>query len=1159
MMQHASNKYFSATCLFLSGLLMGCDTQPTKNSPSNPLMINNAPADYRAIPEGFAVVSEDLVSRDLATPTADQNPGNNFRFTRITDSGISFSNFLDRKKAFQYIETGAGLALGDFDNDGLTDVYFCGTEIPNKLYRNKGNFQFEDVTFESGVDGRIQGNIPFASGASFADIDNDGDLDLYVCNMAGPNLLYVNQGDGTFNEQSRIRKAAYTGASKIANFCDYDQDGDLDFYLVTYQDKPSLERKMVSQRNGKPFIAAPYLEHVALMDGHQVRAGEKDLLFRNNGDGTFAEVSKSAGIEGHAMGLGSVWLDFDHDGWQDIYVTTDFKLSDRLYRNRGDGTFEDVLPKVARHTPWFSMGIDSGDLNNDGLVDLFTADMAGNNHYKQKVDMGSMSDVSWFLSRGAPRQYMKNAVLINSGAGPFLEAASMMGLSSTNWTWAVRLVDMDNDGKLDVYVTNGHARDIMNGDLAARFDEVKKTSASAQAWDEVYLSVPVRKEANLAFRNKGNLEFEAIAEAAGLDHEGVSHGAAFADLDNDGDLDLIVNNFYEQASIYRNDSDAGSRTLLEFRCLRNNFFGYGTKVEFWQGGEKQVKTLHPVRGYLSSDSPQLHFGAESNEPISKIKITWPDQTVQEFTDLEPNRLYRVFESQSAGPIPSENPIKPLFAESAARLGIDFVHRENDFDDYQREELLPYQLSMLSGCVSWGDANGDQWPDLFCGGAAGQSGQLFINQQGRAFKKSDGPWTDDSNHEDSASLFFDADGDGDQDLLVASGSTEKDPGDGFYRDRLYRNDGQGNFSRTDALPEMLQSTSCVACCDFDKDGDLDLFVGARSVPGKYPLTPRSFLLRNEQGQFGDATSELSDLIADVGLVTAATWADIDSDGWQDLIVACEWGSVKVFRNEQGESFTDQTEPLGIAAFTGWWHGVEVADLDGDGDLDLVATNQGLNTKYHADATHPHRLYYDDFDGNGTMDIVEAEFEGDVEFPVRGRSCSSHCMPFIKDKFETYHDFALASLHDIYEPTIKGRPYREVVSLENAIFWNDDGKFRHHPMPRLAQISPAYGLAIEDFDQDGVKDIVIANNFHAAQPETGYMDGGLGWLLKGNKDEGSKLRFDAVWPNNSGIVIDSPGTVVAAADFDRDGDIDVAMATNDGAVRLLVNQTKGANNE
>ncbi len=1137
----------------------GCPSKsdrPAKNDPTEKtelLKNNSSKIAYDAVPGSFEKFADSLLSRKLTKVTSGSGPSMGKRFEVLKDTGIDFANSLDREKyPYQLIETGSGVALGDYDNDGLTDIYLVGADLQNKLYRATGDFKFEDVTQKTGVDGRVNGQEVWGSSASFADIDNDGDLDLFVCNMAAPNLLYVNQGDGSFLEQSVERNVAYQGASKSANFCDYDRDGDLDMYLLTYQDFVSSGEDAFETVDGVKRVKQDQLEYHALIAGRPAYAGEKDIFYRNDGNGVFIDATDEAGISGYDRGLSCVWFDYDNDGWQDIYVGSDFKMPDHLYRNNRDGTFTDVLPKVVRHTPWFSMGLDTGDLNNDGLLDLMVADMSSTSHYKQKLNMGGMNDSNWFLDQGEPRQYMKNAVLVNSGAEAFMEVAKMTGLSSTDWTWAVRFVDLDNDGLLDVFVTNGHARDAMNADISDRFTKLEESGAPRSEIDRLYAQIPAVTEPNLAFKNLGDLKFQPVGSDWNLDHEGVSHAAAFADFDDDGDLDLVINNYYEQTMVYRNNSTQGNRVMVELRCQDNNFYGYGSKVEIWQGENHYLRELHPVRGYLASDAPAVHFGLGDAETIDRMKVTWPDGSSQEFTELPTDRLYRVIESPDRLPESSSKAnaiVQTQFQDSAAKLGLNFKHQETEFNDYLNEPLLPYQLSELGSGIAWGDVNGDGYPDAFCGGAAGQSGQLFINQEGKKFEKVAGPWNDSVDCEDTGILFFDAEGDGDLDLYIASGSNEGDAQS--LRDRLYLNSGNSTFENAAAiaLPDVSDSSSSVSAVDFDHDGDLDLFVGSRSVPGKYPVTPTSRLLINDNGKFTVAPEETAPGLNEVGLVNSAVWSDYNGDGWHDLFLALDWGPVAVFKNDKG-TLTNVTSELGIDDKLGWWHGIATADLDDDGDIDYVVTNQGRNTKYHADKKHPHRLYYDDFDNNGTMDLVETEFEGDTEFPVRGRSCSSSTMPFIAEKFETYHDFALASVAEIYEPEIKDRPMREVNFLDSAIFWNDGDKFRVESMPYLAQISPGYGIQVADFDGDSQLDILMANNFFGPQPETGYMDGGLGWFLKGSGNG----QFAAVWPNQSGVVLNKDSNGLAVADFDLDGDLDALVGVSNSEVQLLENKTQ-----
>lgn len=1148
--------YLCAIGLFLGLALLsiGCERQTH--------LVEKAVGTFPRDDRGYQRVSDHLFSLPLsssgsvAADDGDKTVGKTVdkRFLKLDNCGVDFENYMDRKITNMLLETGSGLALGDYDDDGLIDIYLTGSDVDNKLFRNLGQMKFEDVTDVAQVEGRIGGRKLWASGASFADVDNDGDLDLYVCNMAAPDLLYVNQGDGTFKEEGFGRGLAYNGASKQANFCDYDHDGDLDFYLVTYQDIVEIPHEIFQEKDGKTEVIPGMEEYGAVIDGRQEYwAGEQDLLYRNDGAGNFEEVAGDSGIAGFDPGLASVWFDSDNDGWQDLYVTSDFKQPDHLYRNNQDGTFTDILPATVRRTPWYSMGLDAGDLNNDGLLDVLVADMADRTHFGQKVNMGDMAASGWFLNYGVPRQFMINCLFLNGGNNQFFEVARQTGLAKSDWTWSVRFADLDLDGNQDVFFTNGHARDNMNSDYVYKLKKFKEEKGLEKLTfaerNEFGINVPTREETNLAFANRGDLNFESVGEDWGLDFRGVSHAAGFADLDLDGDLDCVINNYYSPSLVYENKTQSGGRLLVELRSSTSNFYGVGSKVEIWQGQDYQRRDLIPGRGYLTSDPMMLHFGVKENQKIDRLKVTWPGGRLQEFTELDPGLLYRIVESSEAPVETTPVRLETVFSDQQQNVEIEFEHQESSFDDFKREPLLPFQLSRLGGSVCCGDINQDGMVDVFCGGAAGQSGALFINRNGQ-FEKIAGPWEVHNGREDMGCLFFDADGDGRTDLYITSGSNEFDVGSKMYRDRLYRNLGNDQFEDVSesALPELAESTISVAAADFDRDGDVDLFVGARSVPGKYPLAPKSYLLVNDEGEFSEAPGAVVDL-SRVGLVNSAIWSDFNRDGWVDLMVATEWGPISVFQNNEG-MLVDATQRLGLHEHLGWWHGIAAADLDADGDMDYIVTNQGRNTKYHATAEHPHRIYYEDFDGNGSLDIVESEFEGSVEYPVRGRSCSSRCMPFIGEKFKTFRDYSLATLDDIYDTKTIERQHVEVNFLDSVALYNDAGAgFEIKPLPALAQNSPSYGVVARDFDGDGRCDIMLANNFFSAQPETGYMDGGLGLLLKGDADGG----FLPQWPNRSGIVVPRDANGLAAADFDGDGDEDVMFALNDGPLQAFTNQS------
>ncbi|MCH8275275.1 MAG: VCBS repeat-containing protein [Armatimonadetes bacterium] len=1068
------------------------------------------------------------------------------------ESGIDFQNVLLKEHHKKYLLNGSGVCVGDFDGDSRPDIYFVSQDGANRLYRQVGDLVFEDVTSRAGVDG----GDAMGAGASFADVDNDGDLDLFVCNIDGPDLLYINQGNGTFKESAEVAGVASPGASTMASFADYDRDGDLDLYLVTYRLYSAYEEAPVIhyiEIDGKLTIRPDQWEHWALMSGHYVEAGQKDILFRNNGDGTFTDVSGEAGIRGYDLGLSATWWDYNDDGWPDIYVANDLKSSDHLYRNNGDGTFTDVIEETVPHTTWFSMGADSADINNDGLFDLMVGDMSSTTHFMQKTTMGAMGWSGWFLDSAEPRQYMRNTLYLNTGTDRLMEVAYLTGLANTDWTWSIKFGDLDNDGRVDVFVSNGMEKNVNDSDWTTKWERLMEQGRTDEASRLIH-ERPRQPEVNLAFRNLGDFEFENVGARWGLDFRGVTHGAAFADLDRDGDLDIVINNLHDPAIIYRNDSQSEHRILIRLVGTQSNRFGVGAKVTLETKAGLQVRQLTLARGYLSQDEPLIHFGLGESDRVSRLTVEWPSGVEQVVKNLRADRFYTITEPASASrPSPPKTaPYEGQFVDTTGETGLEFVHTERSFDDYEREPLLPYKLSQLGPGIAWGDADGDGDDDLFVGGAAGQPGALFIRgEDGKFVKASGGPWNEDAACEDMACLWFDADGDGDQDLFVVSGGNESGPGDRLLRDRLYLNDGSGFFAKAPegVLPPFADSGSVAAACDFDRDGDLDLFVGARVIPGKYPETPNSRLLRNDGGKFVDVSDRLAPGLRRIGLVTGAVWSDANGDGWPDLLIAVEWGSVRLFVNAQGK-LSDATEEAGLAGHTGWWNGIAAGDVDGDGDMDFVATNAGLNTKYIATPQYPARLYANDFDRDGRLDLVESMFEHGTEYPVRGRSCSSNAMPFVADKFETYREFALATTQDIYTPEKLSKSLDLSANfLESAVFINQgDGTYEVRPLPRFAQASPGYGVSITDFNGDGVPDIYIVQNFFAPQRETGRWDGGLSVLLEGLGNG----EFAPVWPKESALVVPEDAKGMAVADINDDGWPDLAVGANSGRLRVFRNR-------
>ena len=1034
---------------------------------------------------------------------------------------------------------GGGVAIGDVTGDGLPDVYLSRPSGGGRFFRNEGGFKFTDCTADSGL---AADAVNWASGCTMVDVDNDGDLDLAVCGYEAPNRLFLNDGRGKFHDVAAAAGLAFKGASIILTWTDMDRDGDADAYLVTSRAYDSeklspadvqrlreIEKRLTKDPvSGALMVPEEMREEFSVMmrpgAPYLVKAGQVDRLYRNDGPGpdgvpVFKDITGAAGLTDYGRGLAAQWWDYDGDGFPDLYVSNDFFGPDRLWRNNGNGTFTDKAPALLRHTPWFSMGCDSGDLNNDGLIDFMASDMAGSSHYKDKMGMGSMDKNGWFLEMGTPRQYMRNALYLNSGGGlPFMECAHQLRITATDWTWAVKFADMDCDGWLDLFVTNGMTGDYLNSDLVA-----------ANPAGGVVRNAPPKPDRDMAFRNGGgkpgggwSFAFENTGKAWGLDREGISFGAAWGDLDADGDPDLIVNNFDEACTVYENTTPAAEagRLAVRLRGVKSNRAGLGARVSLTAGGLTQTREITAARGFFSSDEPVAFFGL-GKSPAERIEVHWPSGIVQTLTGIPTGPLFTITETDTVKPAPT-TPIPAMFA-SSDRLPV--AHVESAFDDFAVQPLLPNRLSRQGPGQAWADVDGDGDFDLFAGGSAGSAGRLVFNEgpdtngMPRFAMKSTAPFDGDAKAEDMGVLFLDADSDGDDDLYVVSGGVEAGDDSLLYQDRIYLNDGKGGFTKAPAgtLPAEQDSGSCVCAADFDHDGDLDLFVGGRVIPGKYPTSPGSRLLRNDGGKFNDITSAAAPGLTQASLITAALWADLDNDSWPELALASEWGTVRVFHNSKGNL---TPLPAGTEAFTGWWNSLAAADLDGDGKLDLMAGNYGLNTKYHPSPGHPVSIYYGDFDDSGHAQVVEAKTLADgTLLPVRGKSCSQAAMPMLRTKFPRFHDFASSDLTKIYtDQKLAAALKFEAASLESAIFWNDSPgpgniTFTHQALPPAAQIAPVFGITFVDVDGDGDSDPVLAQNSYSPQRETGNMDGGVSLLLR---NEGQRT-FSVIWPQQSGIAV------------------------------------------
>jgi hypothetical protein len=1046
------------------------------------------------------------------------------------ETGVRTENRYDdpkmRGELYQEFETssiGTGVAVGDYDGDGRPDIFVVSKTESCRLFRNLGNWKFEDVTEKAGVADHGESARIWKQGATFVDVNNDGLLDIYVCRYNAPNLLYINQGDGTFKEMAKAHGLDITDSSVMASFCDYDRDGWLDVYIAT---------------NILNITTRPN--------------GQRGYLLHNNRDGTFTNVTERSGISDETQSHSATWWDYDNDGWPDLYVANDYGKPDRLYHNNRDGTFTDRLDSVLPHTSFSSMGADLGDVNNDGRIDFFVADMAATTHF---MDQHSLADARGRTEerpdslKSSPK-YHRNALLLNTGVGPCLEAAFIAGVAATDWTWSARLEDLDNDGRLDLSVTNGFPRD-PGVDVLKR---MMKAESPTERIKIMYDS-PMQAETHLALRNLGDLHFQNVSKEWGLDQKGVSFGAAFGDFSGDGNLSLVYSNYHGGVTLLRNDNDTGHRVTIDLRGSVSNRFGVGATVKLESALGVQVRQLVLARGYMSSSEPIIHFGLGADSTISRLTVTWPSGQMQTFENLPVDRHFTIAEPATAKALVDPAPIREAgqFHPVSAERGLTLRSEEEPVNEVSVQPLLPAKLNRRGPALAVGDDANPDGRYLVMGGTTQTALRVLRG-------KSDGFHVLETSAmipvgpvDDGPVLVFDANGDGQEDLLVTKGGNSLPAGALEYQPRLYLGDGQGGFKKApdDALPPLPISVGAIAAADWDHAGALGLFIGGRVQSGQYPLPPTSALLLNRRGKFEDVTDAIAPSLRQIGMVTAALWSDVDGDGWPDLVLTVEWGQVKYFHNAQGQHFEDWTERSGFAsAGTGWWSSVACADFNGDGRPDFVVGNIGLNTQYHADGTHPALLYAGDFRGDGSLDLIEGYYEGEKTYPWRTHRDLGAVLPSLLKRYPRNDLYARATLSEIFGDAKLAQAERmSATELRSGVLLSQaDGTYRFEPLPNLAQIAPWQGTVAGDFDGDGHADIYAVQNSFAPNPSVGRLDGGLSQLLRGD----GHGHFTPVPPAESGLVVTGDAKALVVLDLNNDGWPDFFLTRNNDATLAFENR-------
>tara|TARA_R110002033_G_scaffold56090_3_gene105010 strand:- start:122555 stop:126100 length:3546 start_codon:yes stop_codon:yes gene_type:complete len=1079
-----------------------------------------------------------------------------FKLLPASQTGIHFNNQLFESDTLNILNqaniyNGGGVGIGDFNKDGLMDVYFAGNMVSNKLYLNKGDLKFTDVTKIANVDGHGR----WSTGVAVVDINGDTWPDIYVSASFSSeakkrtNLLYVNQGlnengSPVFIESAQAFGLADDGYSTQAYFFDYDKDGDLDMYQV------------INQMNDPK---TPLSYRTKLVDGS---AENNDRLYRNNGNGTFSDVSRQAGILIEGWGHAASIIDINLDGWPDIYVANDFISNDLCYINNGNGTFTNRLDDYFKHTGWNAMGTDFADINNDGYVDMISLEMLPENNLRKKRMLGGNEYYSYINNArfNYTHQYIRNMLQLNSGPTPlghpiFEDISFLAGVYQTDWSWCPLVADFDNDGYRDLVITNGFPRDVTDLDYISYDNgqsgvEQKFTLAMTD-------SLPVVKLANYAYKNTNGILFENTSKAWGLDDLSFSNGGVYTDLDNDGDLDIIINNINGTAFVYENRLDNKENHLsVRFEGLKNNTMGIGANLKIYYDGQMQVYDHYPIRGYLSTDDNRAHIGLGKIQNIDSLIVKWPSENEQRLYNIKANRELTLSTKDALLKTRSfsKQTVETIFTDVTDEYCLTYKPKEIDFSDYNNQRTLPHKLSQYGPGIAVGDIDNNGYEDFYIGGSSENSGAFFMqDESGKFFFDPSRLLAQESDlYEDMGVLLFDADNDKDLDLYLVSGSYEIPENNNISNDRLFLNDGEGKFSRAiGALPEDLTNGSCVKAADFDGDGDLDLFIGGRVVSAAYPASPKSFLLKNENGKFIDVTNEYLPELKTIGMVTDALWSDFDNDGKADLIITGEWMSVTFLKNS-GNSF--EKISTGIEHKLGWWNSLVSGDFDADGDMDYIVGNLGLNSNYVATVEEPMTIIAKDIDDNGLLDaMVFCYMKGDdgirKSFPIASRDDLVSQVISMRKEYPTYKSYGLAAMNDIWNDAAKNDAIiLKATEMRSSYIENKgNGKFKMEPLPLEAQKAPVYGMMTDDIDNDGNLDVILVGNDYGMDPYSGRHDAFKGLCLQGNGAGG----FKEILLSKTGFFVDGDAKGLTRIKSAEKKDILIATQ-NQGSLRAFVNQ-------